>query len=286
MFIWMRFGHLYKGITDRILLFSSPARSVQHHNAHILMQELPVISIITVTFRAESLLEGTIQSVLAQDYPAIEFIIVDGGSTDGTLEIARKYQSKIAKLISEPDKGIYDAMNKGIQLATGEYVVFMNAGDSFYNNQVLSKAMSAHPNADFYYGDTMIVNEDGQELGRRRLPLPEKLNWKSLQMGMMVSHQSMIARRSLAVPYDLQYKISADIDWTIRVLKQSKTVVNTNQYVSRFLEGGTSAKRRKQGLKERWAIQVKHYGLLTTVVNHAAILVRYIWHKLSRKSMT
>lgn len=250
------------------------------------MQSSPKISIITVVFNGVSFIERTVQSVLGQSYSNIEYIIIDGVSTDGTLTILNQYISKIAILISEKDKGIYDAMNKGLKAATGDYVLFLNAGDELFDIETLTKVFSKSTNADVYYGNTDVVNTEGKTLGDRRLIPPPQLNWKSLKYGMCVSHQSFIAKRLLCDFYNLDYKISADIDWVINVLKQSDKIVNTEMYISKFLAGGTSNKRRKRALKERFSIMVKHYGFLQTVWNHMYIVLRYPIHKLTRKSMT
>lgn len=250
------------------------------------MNTQPVITIVTVTYNAGSLVERTLQSVFAQDYHAIEYVIVDGGSTDNTLQVITRHRERFAVVLTEPDNGIYDAMNKGLRLATGEYILFLNAGDELYDSQTLSHAISNAPGADVYYGNTAVVDEAGKVLGDRRLAPPENLNWKSLQFGMCVSHQSIIARRSLCSPYDLSFRISADIDWTIKLLRNAKKVVNVHAYISRFLHGGASAKRRRQGLKERWIILVRHYGLARTIFNHGLILLRFLWHRITRRSMT
>jgi glycosyltransferase involved in cell wall biosynthesis len=249
------------------------------------MEFNPKISIITVVYNAQALLERTITSVLSQNYLNIEYIIIDGGSSDGTMEIARKYQSKIALIHSGKDNGIYDAMNKGLKDATGDYVLFLNAGDELYSASTIS-AVFSKGEADVYYGNTAVVDEKGAVLGDRRLAPPQQLDWKSLRYGMCVSHQSFIARRKLCEPYDLQYRISGDIDWVIRVLKKSQRVINTREYISKFLEGGTSNKRRKQALMERFRIMSRHYGFFPTVFNHGYILLRYPFHRMSRRSMT
>lgn len=249
------------------------------------MQFNPKISIITVVYNAKSLIERTIISVLSQTYTNIEYIIIDGGSSDGTLEIAEKYQHDIAVILSGKDNGIYDAMNKGLSTATGDFVLFLNAGDELYSTEIISKIVSLG-DADVYYGNTAIVNENGVVLGDRRLSPPEELNWRSLKFGMCVSHQSFIAKRSLCDKYNLKYAVSADIDWVIQVLKKSNKIVNTKNYISKFLEGGASNKRRKVALDERFSIMVLHYGFFQTILNHIYILLRYPFHKLSKKSMT
>ena len=245
----------------------------------------PKISIITVVYNGHSLIERTIKSVIAQSYMNVEYIIIDGGSSDGTLEIAERYQSKIAVILSGKDNGIYDAMNKGLKIASGEYVLFLNAGDELFADQILENIFALGA-ADVYYGNTAVVSENGRILGDRRLSPPELLTWKSLQYGMCVSHQSFIAKRSLCQSYDLNYSISADIDWVIEVLKKSKVIINTHSYISRFLEGGASNKRMKKALRERFSIMIKHYGFIYTVLNHAYILLRYPFHRLSKRSMT
>jgi glycosyltransferase involved in cell wall biosynthesis len=177
-------------------------------------------------------------------------------------------------------------MNKGLQRAKGTFIIFMNAGDEFFDEFVLERALASHRDADFIYGETVVVDEAGNVLGNRRLSPPKVLYWRSLQRGMCVSHQSIFMRRELAEPYNLEYRISGDIDWTIRMLRKSHSIVNAHSTISKFLEGGVSASRRKQGLVERFEIMRKHYGLLTTLLNHVIILLRYPLHKLTRKSMT
>jgi glycosyltransferase involved in cell wall biosynthesis len=250
------------------------------------MQTVPKISIITVVFNGELLIERTIKSVLSQTYSNIEYIVIDGASADETLAIVDSYKSKITTLISEKDRGIYDAMNKGLDLATGDYVLFLNAGDELYSYNTLATIFALSTNADVYYGNTIVVNKSGQELGDRRLIPPVQLTWKSLKYGMCVSHQSFIAKRTLCDFYNLDYSISADIDWVIHILKKSAKIINTKMYISKFLEGGTSNARKKLALKERFVIMSKHYGLLQTLFNHAYIVLRYPFHRLTRKSMT
>jgi glycosyltransferase involved in cell wall biosynthesis len=250
------------------------------------MQVKPKITIITVVYNAKSLIEQTIKSIIQQTYPFIEYIIIDGASTDGTLEVIEQYRSKIAVVRSEKDLGIYDAMNKGLKLATGDYVLFINAGDLLASPNILSSVFDKTPEADVYYGDTEIIDIHGNSLGERRLKPPASLNWRSLRFGMCVSHQSFIAKRSLCDFYNLNYKVSSDIDWVIRVLRKSRVIIHVHQTISKFLEGGSSSGNRKAGLIERFQIMVKQYGFFPTVFNHVYILLRYPLHKLFRKSMS
>ncbi|MDD4921478.1 MAG: glycosyltransferase family 2 protein [Bacteroidales bacterium] len=257
----------------------------------------PRISIITITFQAETYLKRTLDSVLGQSYTNMEYIIVDGASKDGTISMIKEYEAlfKLRSIsfrwVSEPDKGIYDAMNKGLQLATGDYVWFMNAGDKIPDSNSLHdifENLSAHFTGqngqqdfpDFIYGETDIVNEQGQILGHRRLKAPEVLNWKSFRMGMLVCHQSMLVKRSLAPMFDLQYKYSADFDWTIRCLRKAKSIHNTHLILADFLDGGVSKKKMKASLKERFHIMVRNYGLTGTILRHCWFACRAAWFKL------
>lgn len=243
----------------------------------------PFISIITVCYQAEKTIERTIQSVLSQSWKNIEFIIIDGGSTDNTLPIIKKYREHISKIVSEKDNGLYDAMNKGLQLATGDYVLFLNADDLLYEKNTLEKAFTICSNADVIYGEAIFMNEAGEELGLRSQQTPHKvtenLNWKSLRYGMTVSHQAFIIRRSLVVNYDLKYHICADIDWMIRCLKKCETICNTHLILSKFRIGGTSKQQQKQAWKERYLILQKHYGMLPNFFNHIYIGLRYLFGK-------
>ena len=178
-------------------------------------------SIITVTYNAAPYLERTVLSVLSQSYPDIEYLIIDGQSTDGTVDIIRQYESGIAYWVSEPDKGLYDAMNKGLRRATGDYVWFLNAGDTLPSAdlvQTIAQKIARRKHLpDVIYGDTAIVNNEGCVLGMRHLRPPKKLTWKKFAWGMLVCHQAFIARRELAPEYDPAYPLCADYDWCIRV---------------------------------------------------------------------
>lgn len=246
------------------------------------------ISIITVCYNAENSIEKTILSVIDQSLRGIEYLIVDGASTDGTLKIIEKYQGRITKVISEKDNGLYDAMNKGLSLATGDYVLFLNADDTLYAADTIEEVFNSCKEADVIFGEAMIVNESGKELGLRsvRTPhkVPENLTWKSLRWGMVVSHQAFIIRRSLALPYDLQYRVCADIDWMIRCLKQCKSICNSREIICNFRAGGTSHRNEKLAWKERYQIFNKHYGIVNNFINHILISLRYLIHKRIQRS--
>jgi glycosyltransferase involved in cell wall biosynthesis len=248
-------------------------------------QHVPVISIVTVVFNGKDLLEKTIQSVINQSLKNLEYIIIDGQSTDGTVEIIKKYQAHISYWVSESDKGIYDAMNKALSIAKGNYIWFLNAGDLIESPDTLNKIFSSFPDADVIYGETNLINSKDEILGTRSglttRKLPEHMTWKDMKYGMVVSHQSILVKRSIAPEYNLQYLCSSDIDWVITCLKRSKKNLNMNTVLSRYLIGGFSIKNQKQALRERFSIYIKHYGILGTLESHIYIFVNALKHALS-----
>jgi glycosyltransferase involved in cell wall biosynthesis len=243
----------------------------------------PKVSIITIVYNGEMLIERTITSVLSQTYKNIEYIIVDGASTDKTLEIVKKYGKDISFWISEPDKGLYDAMNKGLKLATGDYVWFLNAGDTIYETSTTENVFSKFSQSEIYYGETLIVDLNGDTIGKRRLQAPEKLTWKSFRNGMVVCHQSIIIDRRLTESYNLSIKVASDFDWVLKALKKAKTITNTRQYISRFLDGGINKQKIPQGLKERFYIMCQHYGVFTSIAYHIPIGIKFFWYWAKNK---
>lgn len=241
----------------------------------------PAITIITVSFNAGKTIERTIQSVLSQTYGYIEFIIVDGASNDNTMAIINKYKEKISKIISEKDNGLYDAMNKGLKLASGDYLLFLNADDTLYSTDTIEEVFKSCPDSDVIYGEAMIVDEKEKELGLRSIntphQVPENLTWKSLKTGMVVSHQAFIVKRTIAPVYDLKYKVCSDIDWMIKCLKSCKNVCNTHEVICNFRTGGTSRVNQTLAWKERYQIFNTHYGIINNFFNHIFILFRYIF---------
>ena len=233
---------------------------------------LPKLSVITIVYNNAKDIERTMLSVLNQSYKNIEYIVIDGASTDGTLNIIKKYENRLAKLISEKDKGIYDAMNKGLALATGDYVLFMNSGDEIYELDTVEKVFATTPNADIYYGETEMYDENWNSLGQRRHSAPKHFNWQSFKYGMNISHQAIYIKRSLTEPYDLQYKYSADIDWIIKIAKKASNIVNTHLYVAKYLVGGMSKQKHRESLKERFKIFSHYYGFVANVINHIVIV--------------
>ena len=243
----------------------------------------PKFSVITVCYNAQATLEDTIQSVIAQTYHHVEYIIVDGASKDRTLSIINRYRDRIATVVSEPDKGLYDAMNKGLRLATGDYVCFLNAGDSFHEDDTLQQMVHTLRELtelpDVLYGETELVDAEGHFVRMRRLQAPEHLTWRSFRHGMLVCHQAFFAKRTLAEPYDLSYRFSADFDWCIRIMKKSKVLHNTHLTLIDYLEEGMTTRNHKASLHERFRIMTKHYGWLSTVAHHAWFVVRAVIKK-------
>jgi glycosyltransferase involved in cell wall biosynthesis len=243
----------------------------------------PTLSVITIVYNNVRDIERTMLSVLNQTYQQIEYIVVDGASTDSTLDIIKRYENRIARLISEEDNGIYDAMNKGLKLATGDYVIFMNSGDEFYANNTVEKVFASADDADIYYGETEMINDQLQSLGQRRHKAPENFNWRSFNYGMSVSHQAIYIKRSLTEPYDSKYQLSADIDWIIRAAKKAKKIVKVDGYVAKYLVGGMSKAKHRQSLAERFDIMKTHYGLVPTVLNHVVIAFKLGWYWLRNR---
>jgi glycosyltransferase involved in cell wall biosynthesis len=231
----------------------------------------PKLSVITVVYNNARDIERTILSVLTQTYSEIEYIVIDGLSTDGTLRYINRYRNLITKVVSEKDEGIYDAMNKGLALTTGDYVIFMNSGDEFYDNDTVEKVFATEPDADIYYGETEMINEQGEILGRRRHQAPDHLDFYSFKYGMTVSHQAIYIKKFLAEPFDRRYVLSADIDWIMRAIMSAKKTVKVDGYVARYLVGGMSKARHRKSLVERFDIMRRYYGLFPTIANHLVI---------------
>ena len=247
------------------------------------MNPTPGISIITVVFNGEEHIGRTIESVLGQTYRELEYIIIDGKSTDRTLELIGGYKG-IHKVVSEPDKGLYDAMNKGLEAASGDYVWFLNSGDQIFSKDTLETLVAGLTGTpDIIYGGTMIIDEAQNEVGDRRLKPPDQLTWLSFRQGMVVCHQSILVKRAGAPLYNLNYRLSADIDWAIRAAKEATQIHNSNLVLSRFLEGGLTDHNIKAGLKERFKIMRHFYGLIPTILRHFVFGIRltnfYLRHR-------
>lgn len=192
----------------------------------------PKISIVTVCYNAVSSIEKTMLSVLNQTYDNIEYIIIDGGSTDGTIDVIKKYAGRLAYWISEPDKGIYDAMNKGIMVAKGDYINFMNSGDTFFDNTVIQRAVNSigTNRPTVIYGDTLEVYENKQFI--RKALDPKHLTKKGI-----LCHQSALINVAYhkAHTYDLNFRILADFNFFFNAYNLDKQIFyRLNTVISRF----------------------------------------------------
>jgi glycosyltransferase involved in cell wall biosynthesis len=243
----------------------------------------PKFSIITVTYNASSLIGVTLESVLSQTYTDYEYILVDGGSTDGTVEVAKASGMEFAHIVSERDNGIYDAMNKGISLAKGDYLCFLNAGDAFFAPDTLRTIVDAIAGEtefpDVLYGETAEVDINRNFVRMRRLQAPKELTWRSFKNGMLVCHQAFYARREIVPMYDLKYRLSSDIDWCIKVMKRAKKMINVNAVVVNYLQNGLSLQYHRKSLMERFTVMSKHYGFLPTVGRHLWFALRAVIKK-------
>lgn len=249
--------------------------------------KIPFVSIITVVYNSRALIENTIKSVIGQSSDDYQYVVIDGNSTDGTLDVIQQYDSTIDYWQSEPDKGLYDAMNKGLKLANGKFVLFLNSGDLLESPDTITSLKFKSSNADILFGETNLIDHTGSILGSRSelttRKLPSTLNWRSLLHGMVVSHQSILVARNIAPAFDTNYRCSADIDWVIRSLKTSNHVVNADMVISRYLIGGFSGKNAMLAVKERFQIFVKHYGWINSTCAYIFIAFRSLIFKLRRK---
>lgn len=239
----------------------------------------PLFSIITVTYNAAETLPATLASVKEQSCKLYEYIVMDGVSKDNTVELANNANIPNACIISSPDKGLYDAMNKAIDIATGEYLIFLNAGDAFHSPDTLQKIADVIMNHDFpgiVYGQTQLVNTKRQRIGDRHLTAPEELTLKSFAEGMLVCHQAFIALRRITGHYDLRYRFSADYEWCIRCLQHSRNNVYIPQTIIDYLSEGLTTANRKASLKERFKIMCYYYGTIPTILRHIKFIPRFL----------
>ena len=270
------------------------------------------ITYVTITYQAAKVLQRTLDSVLEQDYPEITHLIIDGASTDGTIDLVNDYieRSNAAEnghkvlLMSEPDKGIYDAMNKGLRSLDGDYVCFLNAGDFLPAPDIASRIVNKISQRDgsfvtpandvtkepslcdipaVLYGDTDIVDGEGRFLHHRRLAPPENLTWKSFRHGMLVCHHAFYARTDFAIatPYNQKYRYSADVDWCIRIMKaaakENVPLLNLHMVVANYTEEGQTTLHHRESLIERYKVMESHYGRISTFLMHCWFVVRSIF---------
>lgn len=258
----------------------------------------PLISIITITYNAAPVIRPTLESLNAQTFRDFEHLVIDGASKDDTVSIVRE-MCPDSIIRSEPDRGLYDAMNKGLRAAKGKYLLFLNAGDALHTPDTLQRYAEATglngsriPNridnadsilscADIIYGDTVVVDSDRNFVKPRHLSVPERLTFHSFSNGMLVCHQAFMVRRDLAPEYDLQYRFSADYEWTLRCLKSADPDHNVNLHTVTidYLSDGMTDKNHSASLKERFRIMCRYYGTIPTLLRHIRFLLRHLRYK-------
>lgn len=239
----------------------------------------PLISIITVCYNAAPAIGATMHSVAAQTATDYEHIVVDGVSGDNTLGIARSLATERTYIESSPDHGIYDAMNKGIGLSRGKYLIFLNAGDKFHSEDSLQQITDAITANDFpgvVYGQTDLVDSDGKYLGPRHLTAPEHLTLRDFAGGMKVCHQAFVALKRIAPLYNTNWRFSADYEWCIRVLQHSRRNVYTGTVLIDYLSEGATTRNRKASLIERYKIMCRYYGRVSTTLRHLGFAPRFV----------
>ncbi len=221
------------------------------------------VSIVTVCYNAEKSIEGAIQSVLSQNYPDKEYIIVDGQSMDGTLEIINKYKTGVDRIISEKDRGIYDAMNKGVRFATGDVVYFLNADDRFVDHQVLADVAQEflrHPSAEVLYGKVQSHNHPpGYPLDQKTYLSPIQNKIDLLIHG--IGHQRIFSKRKVfekTGPFDTRFKIYADLDWMLKAYRFGCTFHFVNRFVTRYNTQGASFIKRYPAIPEKIKISYEN----------------------------
>lgn len=210
------------------------------------------VSIVTICFNNASVIEATLLSVLQQSYANIEYLVVDGGSTDGTLELVERYRGQIARILYGPDKGLYDAINKGLRAATGEVVGLIHGGDRLYDKDTIARivALFARKQPDVIYGHSVMVDKQGRAVRINRSPAFRR--WR-IPLGWMPSHQSIYLRRELLDRlglYRLELHPGADYEFFLRYFYFHRLrIERLNAYVVRFAIGGRSTRDYRNNIR-------------------------------------
>lgn len=251
-------------------------------------QITPLFSIVTVTYNAADTILLTLDSVGEQTFTDYEHLIIDGDSQDRTLDLVKNHSNPRISYISEKDCGIYDAMNKGLSMAKGKYVIFLNAGDRFPTPCTLqhyTDKIEANDYPGIVYGQTRLVNLKGEYVGERHLKAPEILTLDSFKNGMVVCHQAMAVNLKIALLFNLKYKYSADYEWTILCLQHSRKNVYMHETTVDYLCEGTTTAHHKESLLERMRIMCTYFGTLPSLFRHIKFAVRYLIRRPTAKTI-
>ncbi|MFG6385535.1 MAG: glycosyltransferase [Muribaculaceae bacterium] len=251
------------------------------------MQE-PLFSIVTITYNASPTIERTIRSVASQSFNDYEHIIVDGASKDNTLEIIDRVPGKELRTVySEPDNGLYDAMNKGLGYANGQYLIFLNAGDKFHTSDTLAEIAETIRTKNFpgvVYGQTNLVDNEGKFIAQRHLSAPDNLQYKDFARGMLVCHQAFVVLRRIAPLYNLKWRYSADYEWCLICLQHSRKNEFTGSVLIDYLSEGLTTANRRSSLIERFKIMSHYFGFWPTLWRHLGFVRRFLNHKKQLKN--
>ncbi len=246
----------------------------------------PLFSIITATYNAGATIGRTLESIDSQTFADYEHIIIDGASTDKTLDIAAQHTDTRRQVISEPDRGLYDAMNKGLGYTSGQYLIYLNAGDKFHDAQTLQRiadAITDSGDPDIVYGQTDIVDDNGNYIGPRHLTAPDNLSLSSFAQGMVVCHQAFIVKKEIVGFYNTKFRYSADYEWCIRCLQRShKNTGLAETVLVDYLNEGMTTRNRGKSLRERFKIMAYYYGFLPTLLRHIGFAARAFKRKLNK----
>ena len=238
------------------------------------------ISIITVCLNAASAIEITLKSVLEQKFARLEYIVVDGLSSDGTLDIINKYRNQLTHVISEPDKGIYDAFNKGLQLATGGIVGILNAGDQYapWTLSTIAQNVLNFPEGSIFYGKLLVIDDASNKW--TLYPLGD---YKKLFRSMSIAHPATFVKRAMYEKYGLfniKYKIAGDWDFMLRLYNAGETFIPISKILTTFDSSGISSKQSCQLLIENSCIYLKYSDLMLVLFRILKMLIKYVGKKI------
>lgn len=248
----------------------------------------PRITVITVCLNELEAFKRTLKSIDDQECRDFEWIIIDGASTDGTREELSQQNAEWIRFISEEDDGIYDAMNKGLKRARGEWIWFMNAGDQFLDSSSIRRVVDASGSFDIVFGEVAVENSQREIIGTRSevTPhnLPAELRKEQFQRGMVVSHQAFVVRRCIVPMFrNDKYALSADLDWMLTILETKRPSINVGK-IARIARLGQTMQNWKRSQFERFLILSRHFGYIMTIVNHMHIAFRRLRHASNTRS--